>query len=320
MSLVGARASAAGKLPDVVEDASGTDVGTSRPFNDGRVAVYFTAPRHRGKGSSVTYTVTSNPGGITATGNSSPIYVSGLSSEVDYTFTVTASNSGYTSPAVSTSSAVTATTAPQAPTLGSITTASDSTGKLNVYFSAGSAGGKSIASYTVTTTTGESATGSSSPISITGLTPGTTYTVKIVANNSNGSSSESSPSTGKASEYLCSAGGTLSGSTCSSSSSYAGTYNAGYYSCPSGYSPCMGSTACQCGQCGACATNRSWNPGWLGKCATFSYDNRTGYKCNYVDGLGPTPSYVSAYYTCPSGGSVSGSNCVTSTSYSATIG
>jgi len=320
MSLVGARASAAGKLPDAVEEATGTDVGSSRPYGDGSVAVYFTAPRHRGKGSSVTYTVTSSPGGITATGNSSPITVTGLSPEVSYTFTVTASNSGFSGPGRSTPSPVTATTAPQAPTLSSVTSASDATGKLDVYFSAGSTGGKSIASYTVTTTTGVSATGSTSPISITGLTPGTTYTVKIVANNANGSSSESSPTNGKASEYLCSAGGTLSGSTCSSSSSYAGTYNAAYYSCPQGFSPCMGSTACQCGQCGLCATNRSWNPGWLGYCASFSYDNRSGYKCNYVDGLSRVPTYVSAYYTCPSGGSVSGSNCVTSTSYSASIG
>jgi hypothetical protein len=69
--------------------------------------VAFTAPASNG-GSAITgYTVTSSPGGITATGTSSPIVVTGLTNGTAYTFTVTATNAIGTSAASAASNSVT---------------------------------------------------------------------------------------------------------------------------------------------------------------------------------------------------------------------
>lgn len=60
---------------------------------DAAAIVSFGAPVNNG-GSEITgYTVTSSPGGITATGTGSPITVAGLTNGVSYTFAVTATNS-----------------------------------------------------------------------------------------------------------------------------------------------------------------------------------------------------------------------------------
>ena len=59
---------------------------------DTKVTVAFTAPASDGGANITTYTVTSSPGGITATGSASPIDVTGLTNLTEYTFTVTATN------------------------------------------------------------------------------------------------------------------------------------------------------------------------------------------------------------------------------------
>ncbi len=73
------------------------------------------APGSTGGSEITSYTVTSDPGGITATGTTSPITVIGLTNGVTYTFTVTATNAVGTSPASSRSNAVTPTAAPLVP-------------------------------------------------------------------------------------------------------------------------------------------------------------------------------------------------------------
>jgi hypothetical protein len=76
--------------------------------NGGSVSVTFTAPTFAGIPATITgYTVTSSPGGVTGTGASSPITVSGLTNGTAYTFTVTATNASGTGPASAASNSVT---------------------------------------------------------------------------------------------------------------------------------------------------------------------------------------------------------------------
>jgi hypothetical protein len=54
--------------------------------------VFFSIPGNNGGSPIISYTVTSNPAGITASGTTSPITVNGLTNGVTYTFTVIATN------------------------------------------------------------------------------------------------------------------------------------------------------------------------------------------------------------------------------------
>ena len=77
----------------------------------GTASVAFSAPS--ANGSAITsYTITSSPGGIQASGSSSPIVISGLTSTTSYTFTVTATNGVGTSSSSSASNAITPTAFP----------------------------------------------------------------------------------------------------------------------------------------------------------------------------------------------------------------
>ena len=81
-------------------------IGTATGGN-ASASVTFSAPANNG-GSAITgFTVTSSPSGITGTGSSSPITVSGLSNGTAYTFTVTATNAIGTGAASSASNSVT---------------------------------------------------------------------------------------------------------------------------------------------------------------------------------------------------------------------
>lgn len=182
--------------PNAPVSVSATDVGTSRAYNNGAATVSFTSGGDNG--STITsYTVTSSPGGFTASGASSPLTVTGLQSGVSYTFTATATNSVGTSDASSASSAITATTVPQAPTIGTPTCATGQayTGSANisVAFTAGATGGKAVSTFTATSSSTGTATNSASPITIS-QTVGSSYTYTVTATNANGTSLPSSTS------------------------------------------------------------------------------------------------------------------------------
>lgn len=82
-------------------------IGTATAGN-ATASVTFTAPAYTGYPAGITgYTVTSSPGGVTATGSSSPITVSGLTNGTAYTFTVRATNATGTGPASAASNSVT---------------------------------------------------------------------------------------------------------------------------------------------------------------------------------------------------------------------
>ncbi|QIR15073.1 fibronectin type III domain-containing protein [Shewanella aestuarii] len=255
--------------------ASAPTIGTATA-GDGEATVTFSAPSNNGGASISSYTVTSNPGGLTATGTGSPLTVTGLTNGTTYTFSVTATNAAGTSSSSSASNEVTpqgsqtisfnhpgsqdfgtsptlsATASsglipvftsstpsvctitsggavtfvatgtctinanqsgnaayaaapevtqsfavngvkPDAPTIG---TATAGDGEATVTFSAPSNnGGASISSYTVTSNPGGlTATGTGSPLTVTGLTNGTTYTFSVTATNAAGTSSSSSAS------------------------------------------------------------------------------------------------------------------------------
>lgn len=169
-----------------------TDVGTARAFNNGAATVTFTPAA--GGAAATSFTVTSSPGGLTASGSSSPLTVTGLQSNTSYTFLVKATNAAGDSPNSGSTSAITATTVPQAPTIGSSSVPAVSQ-RVDVSFTANATGGKAVSTFTATSSP-SSITGSnaSSPISVTGLSNGTGYTFTVTATNANGTSLASSAS------------------------------------------------------------------------------------------------------------------------------
>jgi uncharacterized protein (TIGR02145 family) len=154
------------------------------------------APTNNG-GSAITgYTVTSSPGGITATGATSPINVTGLTNGTAYTFRVVATNVIGNSVASTASTAVTPVapnTVPGPPT-SVVATAGNASASV-AFVAPTNNGGSAITGYTVTSSPGGfTATGATSPINVTGLTNGTAYTFSVVATNAIGNSSPSTAS------------------------------------------------------------------------------------------------------------------------------
>lgn len=79
---------------------------------DTQATITFTPPVNNGGDVITSYTVTSSPGNLTASGSASPLTVTGLTNGVSYTFTVTATNGVGTSSASSASNSVTPTAPP----------------------------------------------------------------------------------------------------------------------------------------------------------------------------------------------------------------
>ncbi|MFA5500248.1 MAG: fibronectin type III domain-containing protein, partial [Candidatus Omnitrophota bacterium] len=153
---------------------------------DMQATVTFTAPTSDGGNPISGYTVTSSPGGLTATGAASPLTVLGLTNGTAYTFTVTAANAIGTGAVSAASNSVTPSGLPTAPTT---VTATAGNTQATVTFSGQNANGSPINSYTVTSNPGGiTAVGAASPITVTGLTNGTAYTFTVTATNGVGTS------------------------------------------------------------------------------------------------------------------------------------
>ncbi len=183
--------------------AGGNNSGTTAPgapaittvtTSDGQATVSFTPPASNGGIAITQYTVTSSPGGFTASGASSPVTVTGLTDGTPYTFTATATNIAGTGPASVASAAVTPTGLPGVLTITSVTAGNT---QVSVAFNPpANNGGSPITTYTATSTPGTlKKTGISSPLVVSGLTNGTTYTCKVTATNANGAGAASAAST-----------------------------------------------------------------------------------------------------------------------------
>ena len=192
MAISGIISSSSREVPYAPASVSGSDVGTARAYNNASATISFTFPVHDGGLPVTSYTVTSNPGGFTASGSSSPLTITGLSSSTNYVYSVTATNAIGTGPNI-VSGFVFATTIPQPATIGTAT-ATGVSGTVSVGFTANGTGGKTV-TYTATSSPGGlTGSSSSSPVSVSGLTNGTAYTFTVVASNANGSASASGAS------------------------------------------------------------------------------------------------------------------------------
>ncbi len=215
-----ASAASAGVTPQAAVTAPGAPTSVTASAGDGQAIVSFTPPVSDGGAPIAQYTVTSSPGGFTATGSASPITVTGLTNGTSYTFTVTATSNGGTSVPSAASAGVTpqaVVTAPGAPTGVTATTGN---GQATVSFTApASNGGAAITGYTVTSNPGNiTATGTGTTITVTGLTNGTAYTFTVTATNAAGTSAASAASAG-VTPQATSSGGSSGGSGGSSPSS-----------------------------------------------------------------------------------------------------
>ncbi len=153
--------------------------------------VNFTAPASNGGALISGYTATSNPGGFTGSGTNSPIAVTGLTNGIAYTFTVTATNAIGTSAASSASNSATPFSAAIAPGAPTNVTAAPGNNSITLTFSPPSSIGSSpLTGYTATCGTNINI-GSTSPITVSGLTNGTAYSCKVNASNDAGNGPDS---------------------------------------------------------------------------------------------------------------------------------
>lgn len=163
-------------------------IGQATP-GDRALSIAFLPPSADGGAPIAQYTATCRGGVLdsaSASGNASPITVGGLVNGREYTCSVTARNSVGEGPASATVTAVPY-TVPGAPTLGA-STAGD--GSIELSFTAPSDdGGNRILDYELLCTGGgetRSVTGPSSPLRLTSLRNGTSYSCAVSARNAAG--------------------------------------------------------------------------------------------------------------------------------------
>jgi uncharacterized repeat protein (TIGR02543 family) len=144
-------------------------------------------------GSAITgYTVTAYTLGNVASGTcitdsaTTTCSISGLTNGVEYIFRAVATNNLGTSAESVASAPATPSTVPNPPT--SLTVAVGNTEATISFTAPVNDGGSPVTIYTVTGSNGRSATGTSSPIEMVGLTNGTAYTFTVKATNKNGDS------------------------------------------------------------------------------------------------------------------------------------
>ena len=156
------------------------------------VSVAFSAGAANGAAVTL-YTVTDSTGAHTATGAASPIAVEGLTNGVAYTFTVTATNPVGTGPASAATTAAVPDALPGAPVMVAVVP-NNAGSSAQIFFdrpaacslrsTAGEFDSPCLWTYTAKSSPGGlTGSGSSSPVTVTGLTQGTEYKFTIKAVN-----------------------------------------------------------------------------------------------------------------------------------------
>jgi len=177
-----------GAVPSVPQNVSAS-------ATNGQAVVSFTPPATDGGSSIFSYVVAvtdhTNPGCCgpqTVNGSASPITVSSLTNGHAYTFTVSATNNVGTGPASAPSNSVTPATVPDQPQ--NLQAFAGNALAVVTFSSPNSDGGSPVTSYSVIATDqtnggrgGQVATGSGSPITVTGLTNGDSYSFAVTATN-----------------------------------------------------------------------------------------------------------------------------------------
>jgi titin len=162
----------------------------------GQATVSWSAPVNTGGATISSYTVTVVETGATSIVNAgTSTTITGLVAGQSYTFTVAATNIVGTGPASSPSTAITIPTVPGAPT-GVSATPGPGGGQATVTWVPPASGGSPITSYTVTVVeTGATMQSGVPSATVTGLTPGSSYTFTVFATNAVGNGPPSSAST-----------------------------------------------------------------------------------------------------------------------------
>jgi hypothetical protein len=193
---------AASAPPATPQLVSVTDVGTNLAYaSGGTFDVVFAAGS--GGGTPSQYNAFTTAGGFSASSSSTTVTITGLTPGTAFTVYGNAQNNFGTTVNTPNAAAVTATTKPQAPTIGTAT-ASGSANEITVTWTLNNNGGKALSAITITPylngTTAETprnaATTSSTSYTFTAgqLTGAASYTFKVKTTNANGDSLESSAS------------------------------------------------------------------------------------------------------------------------------
>ena len=144
----GSSQSSASSVPLIPVGPPGAPTITGAIPGNGSASVSFLPPASDGGSPITSYTVTSSPGGVSASGAGSPIVVNGLTDGVAYTFSLTATNSLGTGSSSASSASVIPAGPPGAPTITGVTLGA---GSASVAFSPpASDGGSPISGYVVT--------------------------------------------------------------------------------------------------------------------------------------------------------------------------